>query len=114
MSTATLIHSSSREADNAVRVARVAAAGRVQAARIAREHREAAERAKALTVASEWVEDLRAAGADRVGFKICTDEGKFRLRATLADAVGILARHWGEDVEAWGLNSTGEFVGEGW
>jgi hypothetical protein len=37
-STATLVHSSSREADNALRIARVAAAGRVQAARIRAEH----------------------------------------------------------------------------
>jgi hypothetical protein len=112
--TATIVHTSSREQIARVSMARVAAGSRIQAARIAREHREAARRVEATTAAVAWVEDLRAAGADRVGFKICTDEGKFRLRATLADAVGILVNHWGEDVEAWGLDSTGEFVGEGW
>lgn len=113
-STATLRFTSSRAADNAVRVARVAAAGRVAAQRVAIEARKAARHAQAVTVATAWVEDVRAAGAVSVGFKICDDMGKARFRTTTAEAVGVLAHHFGDDVEAWGIDAAGEFVGEGW
>ena len=113
-STATLRYTSSRAADNAVRIARVAAAGRVAAQRVAAEAAKAAQHAHATTVAVEWVEDLRAAGAVTVGFKICDDMGKHRFRTTTQDAIGVLAHHWGGDVEAWGIDAAGEFVGEGW
>jgi hypothetical protein len=114
MSTATIVHTSSREADNLVAIARVAAGERHRAARIAREAREAAERARATVVADEWVEDLRAAGAVRVGFKHCSDMGKARFSMAVEDAAGALVRMWGEDVEAWGIDAAGEYVGEGW
>jgi len=114
MTTATLVHTSSREADNLVRIARVAAGERNRAARVAREAREAAQHARALATATEWVEDLRAAGAVRVGFKHCSDMGKARFSMAVEDAAGALARMWGEDVEAWGIDADGEYVGEGW
>lgn len=112
--TATLVHTSSRALDNADRIARVAAAGRVQAARIVAERRAAERAAYAREVATSWVEDIRAAGAVKVGFKICDDYGKHRLVATLADAVETLVRHYGEDVEAWGITATDDYVSEVW
>jgi hypothetical protein len=114
MTTSTLRFSSSRAADNAVRIARVAAAGRIAADRRYREERKAAQDAQATVAAIEWVEDLRAAGAVTVGFKICDDHGKYRFRAPVADAVRVLVSYWGEDVEAWGVDAAGEYVGEGW
>lgn len=113
-STATLRHTSSRQADNAVRIARVAAAGRIAADRAHREARVAAQDARVLVAASAWVEDLRALGAVQVGFKICDDWGKHRFRAPVADAARVLVAHSCEDVEAWGIRADGEFVGEGW
>jgi hypothetical protein len=97
-----------------MRVARVAAAGRVQTERIRLEAEQAKRRAHAHAVATEWVEDLRAAGATVVGFKICGDLGKWRTRRTLEDAIDLLVSHWGGDVEAWGIDAENEFVGEVW
>lgn len=114
MTAATIVHTSSREQETRDRIARVSAAGRVEATRRVREAREAAQRVTATQTAVVWVERLRMAGAVEVGFKICTDEGKFRLRLPIDNAVGTLVNHWGEDVEAWGLTAAGEFVGEGW
>jgi hypothetical protein len=99
----TLVHTTCRANDNAVRIARVAAAGRVQDARLAR-------RAQA----QAWVDELRAAGATVIGFKICDEMGKWRMRRTLEDAVDTLVSHWGGDVEAWGLNAEMEYVGSVW
>jgi hypothetical protein len=113
-STATLVHTSSRKADNALRLARVAAAGRVAVERQAAEARKAARYAHAVDIALAWVEDIRAAGAVSVGFKICDDDGKHRFRTTLADAAGVLAHHAGEDVEAWGVTASGEYVANVW
>jgi hypothetical protein len=112
--TATLRYSSSREQDTRDAIARVSAAGRVEATRRIHEAREAARLVRATQVAVVWVESLRSAGAVEVGFKHCTDLGKHRFRASLADAVGYLARHGSEDIEAWGLDASNEFVGEGW
>jgi hypothetical protein len=112
--TAVLVHSSSRKADNALRVARVAAAGRVAAERVAEQARKAARYAAAVDTALAWVEDVRADGAVSVGFKICDDDGKHRFRTTLADAAGVLAHHAGEDVEAWGITASGEYVANVW
>ena len=113
--TATLVHTSSRTADNAVRIARVAAAGRVEAQRVAAARRKAAQHAHALAVATEWVEDVRAAGAVHIGHKWCmSDGGKWRGTVLIEHAAEFLARAWGEDIEAWGVDASGEYVGEGW
>ena len=113
----TILYTSSRDADNAVRIARVAAAGRVQAARIAAEGRQAARFAQALASTTEWVEDIRALGAVKVGTKVCLAEGgKWRPVLALEDAADSIAR-WnarGDEVEAWGIDAAGEYVGEVW
>ncbi len=112
--TATLVHTSSRTDDNALRIARVAAAGRIERARIAAEYRATVQRAKAEAVAGTYVRDLIAAGAVEVGFKICDDMGKWRGRVVVGNAAPLLAAHWGEDVEAWGIDANGEYVGQPW
>ena len=114
--TATLVHTSSREAAARVSIARVAAAGRIEAARLAKEAREAREHAETLAAANAWVEELIAAGADRVGFKICFAEGgKWRTRMSIWAAAEFLARRdAGDEIEAWGLNQIGEYVGTAW
>jgi hypothetical protein len=113
--TATLVHTSRRTADNAVRIARVAAAGRVEAQRVAAEARAEAQYTVALDAATEWVEDIRALGAERIGFKWCQrDGGKWRSGVLIEHAAAFLARAWGEDIEAWGLDAAGEYVGEVW
>jgi hypothetical protein len=100
-----------------VRIARVAAAGRVQAARIAAEGRREALFTASLASAAEWVEDVRALGAVKVGTKICLAEGgKWRPVLTLEHAADSIAR-WnaqGDEVEAWGIDAAGEFVGQVW
>src|SRR3954468_17029344 len=112
--TATLVHTSSREADNAVRVARVAADGRVAAERRAVEARKAAVRAHATRVATAWADAVLAEGATFVGFKVCDDYGKHRFIVAAEDAAGVLVNHWGEDVEAWGILPGGEYVANVW
>jgi hypothetical protein len=114
MTTATLVHTSSRTLDNRVAMARVAAGERMRAMRVAAEARKARERTAALAAAHEWVEDLLAAGAERVGFKHCSDMGKHRFVRPVWEAAEVLANLAGEDVEAWGINAAGEYVGEGW
>jgi hypothetical protein len=113
--TATLVHSSSRANDNAERIARVAAAGRIERARIAAEYRATVDRARAESVATQWVEDIRAAGAVRIGHKWClSDGGKWRGTVLIEHAADFMARAWGEDIEAWGINAAGEYVGQVW
>jgi hypothetical protein len=112
--TATLRFTSSRREDNAVRIARVAAAGRIAADRRYREERKAQQDARVLAAATSWVEDLRAAGAVQVGFKICDDWGKHRFRVAVEDAAQVCVSYAVEDVEAWGIRADGEFAGEVW
>jgi hypothetical protein len=113
--TATLVHTSSREAVNADRMARVLAAGRVTDARKAREARDAAAVAHNLKGTTAWVESITALGAVEVGTKVClADGGKWRTGLRLHAAADSLAR-WiadGDSVEAWGVNAAGEYVGE--
>lgn len=113
-STATLVHTSSRAQDNADRIARVAAANRVRASRLAAERARVARERKARVIATAWAEDIRAAGAVEVGFKVCDDLGKHRFRMDLADAVEFLTRNLNGDVEAWGITADGGFAGEVW
>lgn len=113
-STATLIHTSSVASDNALRVARVAAAGRVRSERVAAARREAALRSAARESALGWVAEITRDGAVKVGFKICDETGKHRFITTLADAVHVLTVHAGEDVEAWGIRADGEYCAEVW
>lgn len=115
MSTATLVHTSCRAQDNADAMARVAAAGRVQADRLALRARIVREHRAAVASATAYVDGLRNAGAVKVGFKICHSEGgKSRFVKPIEDAVWTLAGYRGEDVEAWGLSAQGEHVGEVW
>jgi hypothetical protein len=107
VTTTALRYTSSREQDNRLRLARVAAAGRVQAARVARE-------ARVNEAAAEFIAGLRGAGAVEVGFKVCDESGKYRFRTTLDEAERYVRRHFGADMEAWGIDASGEFVGEGW
>lgn len=112
--TTTLVHTSSREADNALRIARVAAAGRIAAERAAREAADEARYASALAYYTDAVEDVRARGAVRIGHKIClADGGKWRGAVGVAEAAEFLARamKWEDDVEAWGISAAGEYVG---
>jgi hypothetical protein len=113
-STATLVHTSSRHEDNAVRIARVAAAGRVAAARVRAEQVRIETEAHATRVATEWIEDVRALGATVIGFKVCDDYGKYRFRLSVEDATASLVSHWGADIEAWAVTAEGEYVGESW
>jgi hypothetical protein len=102
--TTTLCHTSSREADNALRIARVAAAGRVQAAREART-------AAADTYAAQVVTSLRAEGAVTVGFKVVNDFGKFRRVLPIDEAAWFVAATYGDEAEVWGINAAGEHTG---
>ena len=118
-STATLVHTSSREVATRDALARVAAAGRITDARKAdaarREAREAAVLAHNLIPATAWVDGVVAAGATLVGFKVCLAEGgKYRPTMSAEFAADFIARHVadGDEVEAWGLTDMGEYVGE--
>lgn len=113
-SSATLVHTSSRDEDNRLRMARVAAAARVQAERVAAAARLAERQARMESVAAEWVEDLRAAGAVTVGFKIIDDMGKYRMQVPIEAAAGVLVVHAEDEVEAWGINYAGDYAGESW
>lgn len=114
-STAVLVHTSSREAVNAERLARVLAAGRLTDARRDAERRDAAAVAHNLRGTTAWVESILAAGAVEVGTKVClTTGGKWRTGLRIEAAAEALAR-WiadGDAVEAWGVNAAGEYVGE--
>lgn len=112
--TATLVYTSSRTEDNAVRIARVAAAGRVAAERKARAARDAARYESALLAAERWVAEIRADGAVEVAFKVCLSEGgKWRSRIAMGHAAAFIARTlvWEDDIEAWGLTAAGETAG---
>jgi hypothetical protein len=109
--TATLVHTTSLDADNALRVARVAAAGRVQRARLAAEYRAVVERARAEAVVDTYLSDAERAGALKIGFKICLEEGgKLRYAEDLATARWTLVHYFGADMEAWGITASGEYV----
>lgn len=117
--TATLVHSTATPSVsdvNRLRVARVAAAARLARVREAEAQRDAVRLERALVPATAWIEDLRAAGATEVGFKIICDMGKWRTVRPIADAADFLAHRIADhdDVEAWGLNARGEYVGEVW
>jgi hypothetical protein len=120
--TATLRYTSSRAQDARDAMARVAAARRVTAEREAREARaaQAAQReadavAHNLVGTTAWVDGIKAAGAVEVGTKVCLVEGgKWRTGLYIEAAAESLAR-WiaeGHEVEAWGLDAAGEYVGE--
>lgn len=111
---ATLRYTSCRVQDNRDAMARVAAAARVTADRLAREAAEAERAARAAASATEWTEDIRAAGAVEFGFKLCDESGKWRGVLPLDEAVRFLSSHAGEDLEAWGLDAEREHVGEVW
>lgn len=108
--TATLVHTSSREVKAAAGMARVLAAGRVKAARQAQEAREAARTAHNLGVAQAVVADWRAAGAERVGFKIWDEDAKWRTTTSLEAAPAFMARL--DCFDAWALDAQGAQVGE--
>lgn len=112
--TATLVHTSSRAADNALRVARVAAAGRVATERAKRDQHARIRAARARHAAIEWMTAVTADGAVRVGFKICDDYGKHRFTTPLARSVDVLVHHAGGDVEAWGIRADGTYCGDVW
>ena len=112
--TATLRYTSSTRLDNALRMARVAAAGRIAAERRAAVARVEADHARRVSYYVEWVEDARSQGAVRIGHKIwMADGGKWRGSVPVAEAAEFLARQmaWEEDVEAWGIAADGEYVG---
>ena len=114
-STATLVHTSSRALATRDAMARVAAASRIEAERIAAAKHRVRGLAANLALATEWVEDVRAHGAVKVGFKICMVEGgKWRPVFPIDGAAEMIARcvYDGDDVEAWGINAAGENVGE--
>jgi hypothetical protein len=112
--TSTLRYTSSRTEDNAVRIARVAAAGRVASERAKRDQLARIRKARATLAATKWVAAVVADGAERVGFKICDDYGKHRFVATPEHAVDVLVNNYGEDVEAWGIRADGEYCAEVW
>jgi hypothetical protein len=109
-----LVHTSSRAQDNRDRLARVAAAGRVEADRKARAAREAANRARRMGIATAWVAEVVADGGVRVGFKVCDDFGKHRFAVDVADAAEVLVNLWGGDVEAWAVRADGEYCTSVW
>lgn len=115
--TATLIYStgtgSAREAA-LISIARVAAAGRVQADRIAREERARRERERVEAAAFNWIDSIRRDGATQVGIKHCSDFGKYRTVLTLSGALDYLTVHAGEDIEAWGVRPDGEYCADVW
>jgi hypothetical protein len=97
---------------NADRMARVAAAGRIAAERQAREALVAAQEARGIAWADRMVTLLAAEGAVEVGVKVVLAEGgKIRGTAALADARGMLAFWYPEELEVWGLDAEGEYVG---
>jgi hypothetical protein len=109
-----LVHTSSRDADNALRIARVLAAGRLAAQRQAAAARLERERRELHAVVTAWVEEIRALGAVEVGCKITLSEGgKWRLFVPIDAAAAFLTRQirGAEDVEANGRDASGEFVG---
>lgn len=112
--TATLVHTSSRALDTRDAFARVAAAGRVEADRKAREARAARTYARRLAIASAWVATIVADGAVRVGFKVCGDDGKRRFSVDVAEAAESLAHLYGQEVEAWGVREDGGYCAEVW
>jgi hypothetical protein len=115
VSTATLVHTSSREVRNADRLARVLAAGRLTDARKAAEAREAAGIERNRVQVQAWVDTLLALGAVEVGTKVCLEDGgKWRPTLETFAAAGSIAR-WianGDGVEAWGIDDAGHHVGE--
>lgn len=113
-SSATLVHTSSREATASVGIARVAAAGRVTAARQAAAARAERERRDLHALLEVWVADIKALGAIEVGCKITLSEGgKWRLFVPIDTAAWFLTRAIleNDDVEANGRDASGEFVG---
>lgn len=108
-----LAHTSSRADDNALRIARVAAASRLAAERVAAEARAAVARAHNLAIAEALVADWTAAGATEVGFKIWSDDGgKWRPVYLIAHAADFMAGLT-EPFDAWPLAADGSQVGEG-
>lgn len=112
--TATVRYTSSREGDNLVRIARVAAGSRVKVQRAEAARREVARRQRARQAALGWVADIVRDGAVRVGFKVCDDMGKHRFVTSPGEAVGTLTRLAGQDVEAWGIRADGEYCQDVW
>jgi hypothetical protein len=108
--TATLVHRSDSRDANALRIARVAAGSRVQRQRIAAEYRRTVENARRESVVATYLADAERAGAVAIGFKICTDYGKIRMRETFAEARGTLVHYFHDDMEAWGITATGDYV----
>jgi len=112
---ATIAYTSSRHQDALVGIARIAAAGRVQAARQAAEARRAEVQRTRRTLASIYVREAVKAGATRLGMKVCFEEGgKWRTSMTPDEALTMLPGVLGEDVEVWGLNDANEYVWSMW
>lgn len=113
--TATIRYTTRTGDDARLAIARVAAAGRVQAERLAAEARREAGIAHNRAGVQAWLDQAVAAGAVEVGTKVCLAEGgKWRPTLTLDGAVDALAR-WiadGDEVEAWGIDARGEYVGD--
>lgn len=111
--TSTLVHTTRTGDEARVAIARVAAAGRVQAEREAAEAREAAALAHNAGGVQAWIDRIAAAGAMEIGTKVCLAEGgKWRPVLTLDGAAESIAR-WiydGDEVEAWGITASGEYV----
>jgi len=71
----------------------------------------ATTRQAATAYADRVVADLRAEGAVLVGFKVCTDIGKWRTSRPIDEAHDLIASTYGDDAEVWGINEAGEFTG---
>ncbi len=112
--TATLVHTSSREDSNRLAIARVAAGARTARDAAAVAKRDARRTRETLRAARAWVESLRSAGAVRVGFKVITEDGKYRMVLPISQATTTLALRHDDEVEAWGIDAEGEYVGEPW
>ena len=121
--TSILVHTSSRAQDNALRIAHVAAAGRRAAERMAAERAAErrnqailAERVAVYPEAAAWVQTVREAGAIAIGYKVCTDLGKYRFSADIDNALDTLLAHVGDDIEVWAIGPHGSLDVEsyGW
>jgi hypothetical protein len=95
-------------------MARVAAAGRVTAERIAEEHRREKEVRSHAKYANRVLAELSREGAVRVGFKICHDDGHKQREVLGIDSVecrDLLRATMRMDAEVWGISADGEFTG---
>lgn len=96
-------------------MARIRAAGRVTAERLAAERRAIAKHAARQAYAVDLLDTLLDEGADMIGFKICGDMGKHRYCLDLAETpreyvLLSLASTYEADAEVWGITAEGNYT----